>query len=104
MKLHEEYKDLRDRFEILAFHDKSAPSFQSLDPRLKELSEKHWKGAVPAFPILLDASGETVRSYGIRAFPTSLLIDPDGRLVTGNAAAEKLAEKLQEIRKSKDKR
>jgi hypothetical protein len=31
--------------------------------------------------VLLDATGETTRAYGIRAFPTILLIDPEGRLV-----------------------
>ena len=32
------------------------------------------------FPILLDEDGSLADSYGIRAFPTSLLVTPDARL------------------------
>ena len=57
--------------------------------------EKRWKGKSLPFPILLDASGATVKSYGIQAFPTLVLIDPEGRVVKGGSEAL-LAEKLKE--------
>src|SRR4029077_6911606 len=41
----------------------------------------------------LDATGETEKLYGIRAHPTGLLIDPDGKLV-GEARAADLEAKL----------
>lgn len=33
-----------------------------------------------SFPVLLDASGEVARRYGVNALPVSYLVDPDGRL------------------------
>jgi hypothetical protein len=31
--------------------------------------------------VLLDQGGKTVSAYGITAFPTQVLIDPNGRIV-----------------------
>ena len=45
------------------------------------------------FGHLLDATGKTEKLYGIRAHPTGLLIDPDGKLV-GEARADELEAKL----------
>jgi hypothetical protein len=70
-----------DRFEILAFHDERAKTFAELDPKLVELKKDAWGGKDLPFPILLDATGKTVREYGISMFPTLLLVDPEGRLV-----------------------
>ena len=94
MKLYEEYKD-DDRFEILAFHDARAKTFEELDEKLKPIIEKRWEGKELPFPILLDATGQTIKDYGVRAFPTIILIDPDGNLVKrGNEKI--LEEKLKE--------
>lgn len=93
MEFYTRHQDARDRFEVLAFHDPSAKTFAELDEKLKPVIEKYWKGKSLPFPILLDASGTTVRSYGIQAYPTILLIDPEGRIVKGGSEAM-LAEKL----------
>jgi hypothetical protein len=53
----------------------------------------YWRGRDLPFPILLDATGQTLKDYGIRAFPTTLLIDPEGKLV-GEAGEKELEEKL----------
>lgn len=87
-------KEKSDRFEILAFHDATVKSFAELDEKLAEIKRKHWKGRDLPFPILLDASGETVKRYGVRAFPTTILIDPDGRLV-GEASEVELRKALE---------
>jgi len=80
------------RFQILAFHDDSVADFAELDPHLARLQESVWKGQPLPFPILLDASGETIATWGIDSFPTTVLIDPQGKLVgeIGERALEEL--------------
>src|SRR5438105_2441369 len=53
----------------------------------------YWNGKDLPFPILLDATGETIKTYEIRKFPTTILIDPEGKLV-GEAGEPQLEEKL----------
>jgi hypothetical protein len=67
-----------------------------LDEKMEPLKEKYWKGRSLPFPILLDATGETLRAFGISAFPTNVLIDPEGRVVPGNPE-EILKAKLAEL-------
>ncbi len=93
-------KEKSDRFEILAFHDASVKNFAELDEKLAAVKEKHWKGRDLPFPILLDESGETVKQYGIHAFPTTILIDPDGHLV-GEATEVDLRKALEKERTQK---
>jgi len=93
MDLYEAHKDHRDKFEILAFHDASAKTFEELDQKLTTVKKSYWHGKDLPFPILLDATGETIQTYGIRAFPTTILIDPDGNLV-GEAGEHELEAKL----------
>ena len=79
--LYEDHKADRDKFEILAFHDAQAKNFAELDSKLEPIIKNAWSGRPLPFPILLDSTGETIEKFGIRAFPTMLLIDPGGRLV-----------------------
>jgi hypothetical protein len=81
--LYEKYKDLRGKFEIVAFHDDRAKTLDELDQKLaeKKIVEQKWGGRPLPFPVLLDETGTTVKTFGIRAFPTILLVDPDGKLV-----------------------
>lgn len=92
MTFHDEHRD-DDRFAIVAFHDTAAKTFTELDEKLVSVKEKHWKGRDLPFPILLDASGETIKAFGINAFPTTILIAPDGRLY-GRARLEDLEKAL----------
>ena len=96
MKLHDKHESLRDHFEVLAFHDATAKNFAELDKKIKRVTETRWGGKALPFPILLDSTGATVKAFGIRAFPTNILIDPEGRLVRGNAE-EMLESKLEEL-------
>jgi thioredoxin-related protein len=100
--LYEKYEDLKDKFEIVAFHDDRAKSFEELDKILneKKIVEQRWKGKPLPFPILLDSAGTTVKEYGIRAFPTILLIDPEGKLVKfgHHEVPGFLEEKLKELK------
>ena len=81
-----------DQFEVIAFHDASAKDFTGLDQKLadKKIREEYWGGKDLPFPVLLDATGETIQQYGVHAFPTTILIDPEGRLV--DQGSEKLLE------------
>jgi hypothetical protein len=74
-------KNKSDKFEILAFHDNSVRSLAELDEKLKPIKKEIWKGRDLPFPVLFDGTDTTLRRYRIRAFPTVILIDPQGRLV-----------------------
>ncbi len=95
MKFYEEHAAQRDRFEILAFHDDRAKSLNDLDQKLEKTIKDVWGGKTLPFPILLDATGQTIKDWGIFSFPTVVLIDPQGRIVKGGSE-ELLAEKLAE--------
>jgi hypothetical protein len=78
---------------VFAVHDKTVESFADLDKKLVKIKERYWQGKDLPFPVLLDATGKTEALYGIRAHPTGVLIDPDGKLV-GEASASDLEAKL----------
>jgi hypothetical protein len=82
-----------DKFEILAFHDGTVKDFAELDPKMALPRKRYWGGHDLPFPILLDATGQTIKDWGVRAFPTTVLIDPEGHLV-GEAQEKELEEKL----------
>ncbi|HLJ93707.1 MAG TPA: TlpA disulfide reductase family protein [Gemmataceae bacterium] len=88
INLYETHKEHRDQFEILAFHDATAKTFAELDPKLEGPKKTYWHGKDLPFPILLDSTGETLKTYEIRAFPTTILIDPEGKLVGESGEAE----------------
>lgn len=83
-----DFADLRDRFQIVAFHDTTVKDFEELDGKLKPVIEKYWKGKDLPFPILLDPSKQTLEAYGVRSYPTLVLINPDGVVMSGNAEAQ----------------
>jgi hypothetical protein len=83
IKFNERHAADRNRYQLFAFHEPSAKTFADLDPKMAPLKEQHWGGKDLPMPILLDASGETMKRYGISGFPTKILIDPQGRVVRG---------------------
>jgi len=82
---------LRQRFEIIAVHSPDGSSFAAIQDQYARLT-KAWGRAIP-FPLLFDATGNTHKRWGVEAYPTTLLLDPQGRIV-GTGSLEKLAEKL----------
>ena len=97
METWDEFAELRHRFQIVAFHDDKVSGFDDLDERLQPIVESQWKGRELPFPILLDPSGETLKAYGVRAFPTVVLIDPEG-IVVSDGSEERLREILGEMK------
>lgn len=96
-KFYEEHAADRDRFEILAIcntEQEQAVTFEAFDPLAEPLVKDVWKGKQLPYPVLLDGEGKTSAVYGIQSWPTTLLIDPEGKLVKGGGL-EMLAEKLQ---------
>jgi hypothetical protein len=94
--LYENHAEHRDQFAVFAIHDHRAKSFADLDKKLVNVKKEYWQGKDLPFPVLLDATGETEKRYGIEGFPTGLLIDPEGRFV-GLADAAELEAKLPAI-------
>ena len=97
MKFYEEHKDHRDKFEILAFHVEFAKDFADYDKKMQNVKKNLWQGKDLPFPVLLDATKQTIEAFGITAFPTTILIDPEGKLV-GEVGEEELEKKLPPIR------
>jgi hypothetical protein len=91
--LYEAHKKDREKFEILAFHDATVKGFADLDEKMVKPRERYWGGRALPFPILLDATGQTIKDWGVHAFPTTLLIDPEGKLV-GHAGEAEFEKKL----------
>jgi thiol-disulfide isomerase/thioredoxin len=92
MKLYDEYKN-KGLF-IIAVHDDSVDSIEEMDKNLEISRNQIWGGRDLPFLIALDGGGrthivdtasagrgETTAAYGVHAFPTTLLIDRNGRLV-----------------------
>ena len=84
-KFAEENKALADHFAILTFHqgqrEKTLAECQGQFDRLKK---DLWKIDKFPFPIVMDSTGETLTKLKVRAFPTCILIDPEGNLVSQN--------------------
>jgi hypothetical protein len=90
---YEDFAAHRDKFEILAVHDNAVKSFAELDKKLAPIKKKYWQGKDLPFPILLDGNKKTHAMYGIRSWPTGLLIDPESKFV-GEADISMLEAKL----------
>jgi thiol-disulfide isomerase/thioredoxin len=92
MLLHDEFKERG--VSVVAVHDDSVASFGELQTIMQRLQNEHWQGRGIPFPVVLDGGGEvaientdikvhgaTTASYGIMSWPTTLIIDRQGRVV-----------------------
>jgi thiol-disulfide isomerase/thioredoxin len=80
--------------EIVAVHDDSVESIAAMDEALAKVRDKFWKDRTLPFRIALDGGGPTpvpgsglscrgatTAEYGITSFPTTILIDREGKIV-----------------------
>ncbi|MBK8915456.1 MAG: redoxin family protein [Phycisphaerales bacterium] len=99
----EKNKKQSDHFVVLTYHEtnRGVTTAEELAPKLDELKQRRWKGRDLPFPVLFDTSGSTFKSYGIRAFPTTVLIDPEGKIATTELGHEGKVERrlLRELKK-----
>jgi thiol-disulfide isomerase/thioredoxin len=93
---YETHAKMRDRFEIVAVHSvEEGESFEAIRPAYDRLVKNAWQGKPLPFPLVFDSTGSTQKRWGIEAYPTTLLVDPNGRLV-GLSNIEDLARRLEQ--------
>lgn len=83
IKFQEQFQDKSEHFAIITVHDttRGVTNVEQLLPKLETLKTKKWGGKDLPFPVLFDTTGKTMAAYEIRAFPTAVLIDPQGKVV-----------------------
>ena len=81
----------RTNFEIIAVHSADGASFAAIQSAYGRLVNV-WGKSIP-FPMIFDSTGQTHKRWGIEAYPTHLLIDPQGRML-GAATLADLAARL----------
>ena len=108
IQLRDDYSE--DDVQIIAVHDGTLSTIAELETKLKQFQSQNWNGRELPFPVVLSANetGEDnqtsvplIKSYGITAFPTTVLIDQDGNVVTfvHPAELEKTKEKIDKLLK-----
>lgn len=97
MALHDSFAD--KGLVIIAVHDGSAGSISDMDRRLAGVRERSWLGRDLPFLIALDGEGGTTAAYGIHTFPTTLLIDREGKMAKELRAMEGVAGLESEVAK-----
>lgn len=96
MKIHDQYQGRP--VVVLALHDQSVQTREAYEIKLENVRRNIWKGRDLPFRVAVDApspdvpkddpgiaQGTTCSRYGIRGFPTTLVIGPDG-VVAGSAS------------------
>jgi thiol-disulfide isomerase/thioredoxin len=90
-ELYDKFKGKRDKFEVIAFHSPDGKSYAATESSVSAIVKRNWDGVKPPFPLLFDSSGKTQRAFGIEAYPTTLLMSPDGKVVGTVTPKEMLA-------------
>ncbi len=91
MKLHDEYAEYG--LVIIGVHDDSVDTIEEMNERLSKVVREHWDRRDLPFAVALDGGGETpiegtelavrgatTATYGIQAWPSTVLIDREGIL------------------------
>jgi thiol-disulfide isomerase/thioredoxin len=92
IKVHDQFKDRP--VVILAIHDQSVQSREAYDRKLEGIKQNVWEGRELPFRVALDSpdpevekgqpgigQGVTCKRYQIDGFPTTMVIDRDGKVV-----------------------
>jgi len=69
---------------------------------MERIIKEKWGGKELPFPILLDATGQSLRNFSITALGTHVLINPEGKVVRGDGE-KTLEEELKKIIEKSDK-
>jgi thiol-disulfide isomerase/thioredoxin len=95
IKFYEEHQAQRNQFEILSIYidyEGELKSLAEVDKTIAPIVKNVWGGKQLPFPILFDPTFKTWETFGIDGLGTTILIDPDGKLVEGDEKT--LASKL----------
>ena len=95
-EIYDDHEDEREKFVVLSVHAPDTKTFAELDERVKPVVRDTWAGRMMPFPILMDADGKIQETFDVTHWPTSLLFDPDGKLV-GEVQPDVLESKLRAI-------
>lgn len=108
MQMHDRYAD--KGLVIIGVHDDSAASIAEMDEKLAGVRQRLWEGRDIPFLIALDgggrttipdtqrtAAGATTAAYGINAFPTYVLIGPDGTVLDKVNPGRQLDRRIEEL-------
>ena len=82
MEFYEKHPEMRSKYAVVTVHGPGAKTLAELAPHLTKLEAEVWKKPFP-FPILFDSTESNLKTWGIIAYPTTVLIDPDGNVVKG---------------------
>jgi thiol-disulfide isomerase/thioredoxin len=101
--LHDAYHDRG--LVVIGIHDNSVADLDEMNEKLEPIVKGRWSGRRIPFALALDGGeksrgnhGTTTSAYGIRAFPTALLIDREGKLVSEiHASDPKSIARLREL-------
>ena len=96
MEIYDDHADERDKFVILTVHSPETKTFPDLDQKVEPVVRDIWDGRMMPFPILLDGDSKIQETFGVSHWPTTLLFDPEGKLV-GEVEPEDLEAKLNKI-------
>ncbi len=104
MKIYDEYPDQRDKFQIFAFHHDTAgkvKNISDMEAMNADNVKNLWKGRDLPFPVLLDSTGKTMKDWDIHAWPTLIIINPQGKVdsVRVGAGSEEYLIKLMGLHK-----
>ncbi|AOM79343.1 hypothetical protein BFS30_20525 [Pedobacter steynii] len=91
---HPELKKTYSKFKDKNFRILAVSLDRQKSPWLKAIEEDQLTWA-----LVLDASGDVARNYGIKQIPQSLLLDPDGKIVGRNLKGEALDAALSKLLK-----
>ena len=96
MEIYDDHESERDRFVILTVHSPETTTFADLDEKVKPVVRNTWAGRMIPFPILLDGDKKLQETFGVQHWPTTVLFDPDGKLI-GEVQPEELEAKLSKV-------
>ncbi len=95
ISFYEKHAAQRDRFEIVGVHSPDGASLAAIRSDYDGLVKRGWGGKALPFPLVFDSTGNTQKRWGIEVYPTTLLVDPKGRIV-GQGTLDDLAKELGE--------
>ncbi|APW62011.1 redoxin domain-containing protein [Paludisphaera borealis] len=96
-RFYEDHQADRNRFEVVAVcidDDEASTSMAAVDRKLENVVKHVWGGKALPFPVVLDASYQSMENFGVTRFGP-LLVDPDGDLILGDLTT--LTEKLKRV-------